>query len=88
VPESDGALRDPGELAGHIEVAHVNFRYGPDAPLVLRHVSMRIQVLRKPGVWDVGFAARFYREGPQLAEDVENADELACGSPRCSVAVG
>ena len=51
-------------------------------------MSMRIQVLRKPGVWDVGFAARFYREGPQLAEDVENADELACGSPRCSVAVG
>jgi NHLM bacteriocin system ABC transporter ATP-binding protein len=42
VPETDRAKGDPGELAGHIEVAHVNFRYRPDTPLVLRDVSMRI----------------------------------------------
>ncbi|MEZ5416681.1 MAG: NHLP bacteriocin export ABC transporter permease/ATPase subunit [Vicinamibacterales bacterium] len=42
VPESDRSKADPGDLAGHIEVAHVNFRYRPEAPLVLRDVSMRI----------------------------------------------
>lgn len=42
VPERARAAGDPGELAGHIEVAHVNFRYRPDAPLVLRDVSMRL----------------------------------------------
>ncbi len=42
VPETDRAKADPGELSGHIEVAHVNFRYRPDTPLVLRDVSMRI----------------------------------------------
>ena len=42
VPEVDRAKGDPGELAGRIEVAHVNFRYRPDTPLVLRDVSMRI----------------------------------------------
>ncbi|MCC7033974.1 MAG: NHLP bacteriocin export ABC transporter permease/ATPase subunit [Acidobacteria bacterium] len=42
VPEAGTALKDPGELAGHIEVAHVDFRYRADAPLVLRDVSVRI----------------------------------------------
>jgi NHLM bacteriocin system ABC transporter ATP-binding protein len=46
VPETDRAKGDPGELAGQIEVAHVNFRYRPDTPLVLRDVSMRIQAGR------------------------------------------
>ncbi len=41
LPESVGARSDPGELTGAIEVEHVNFRYRPDAPLVLRDVSMK-----------------------------------------------
>lgn len=32
-----------GELSGEIEVAHVNFRYKPDAPTVLRDVSFSIR---------------------------------------------
>ncbi len=42
VPETDRTKGDPGELSGQIEVAHVNFRYRPDTPLVLRDVSLRI----------------------------------------------
>jgi ATP-binding cassette subfamily C protein len=40
-PEVDATKSYPGELRGNIEVKHVNFRYGPDTPLVLRDVSMR-----------------------------------------------
>ena len=39
VPEVDDTKGDPGELAGEVEVAHVNFRYAEDAPLVLDDVS-------------------------------------------------
>ena len=42
VPETDRAQGDPGELSGDIEVAHVNFRYRPDTPLVLRNLSIHI----------------------------------------------
>jgi ATP-binding cassette subfamily C protein len=42
LPESDRAMSDPGELAGNIEVKHVTFRYRPEAPLVLRDVSVTI----------------------------------------------
>jgi NHLM bacteriocin system ABC transporter ATP-binding protein len=39
VPEVDDTKGDPGELAGEVEVAHINFRYAPDGPLVLDDVS-------------------------------------------------
>lgn len=32
-----------GELSGKIEIAHVNFRYKPDAPIVLHDVNLSIQ---------------------------------------------
>jgi ABC-type bacteriocin/lantibiotic exporter with double-glycine peptidase domain len=37
--------RQPGELAGSIEINHVNFRYQQDLPMVLRDVSLSV----KPG---------------------------------------
>ena len=43
LPEVADAHKDPGELAGAIEVSHVNFRYRPDMPLVLRDVSFTIR---------------------------------------------
>jgi NHLM bacteriocin system ABC transporter ATP-binding protein len=42
LPEVDGAKSHPGELAGHIEVSHVAFRYRADTPPVLRDVSIRV----------------------------------------------
>ena len=42
LPETSRAMTDPGELAGNIEVKHATFRYRPDAPLVLRDVSIKI----------------------------------------------
>jgi NHLM bacteriocin system ABC transporter ATP-binding protein len=42
LPETHHAMTDPGELAGNIEVKHANFRYRPDAPLVVRDVSIKI----------------------------------------------
>ena len=41
LPEVSPAKSYPGELLGHIEVKHVNFRYRPDGPLVLRDLSLR-----------------------------------------------
>ena len=43
LPEVDQAKADPGELAGDIEVSHLAFRYRPDAPLVLRDMSLTIK---------------------------------------------
>jgi len=43
LPEVAEAHKDPGELGGAIEVSHVNFRYRPDMPLVLRDVSFTIR---------------------------------------------
>ena len=45
MPENDRQKSSPGRLAGEIEVAHVNFRYGEDLPLVLNDVSIKA----KPG---------------------------------------
>lgn len=42
-PETDAAKADPGELTGDIEVRHVNFRYGPEDPLVLENVSLNAE---------------------------------------------
>lgn len=43
LPEVDVAKTDPGELRGTIDVNHLAFRYRPDAPLVLRDVSLSIR---------------------------------------------
>lgn len=45
LPEVDDAKRHPGELTGSLEMNHVNFRYRPDMPLVLRDISFVV----KPG---------------------------------------
>jgi ABC-type bacteriocin/lantibiotic exporter with double-glycine peptidase domain len=42
-PEIQVARSDPGQLAGGIEVNHVNFRYREDGPRVLRDVSVTIE---------------------------------------------
>jgi NHLM bacteriocin system ABC transporter ATP-binding protein len=41
LPETDEARADPGELAGDIDVEDVSFRYSPDAPPVLEHITFR-----------------------------------------------
>lgn len=43
LPEYDEEKLDPGELKGDIEVSHLNFRYGPEDPLVLKDVSLHIE---------------------------------------------
>lgn len=43
--EDDEGFEDPGELSGAIEIVDAHFRYAPEAPLVLRGLTMRI----KPG---------------------------------------
>jgi NHLM bacteriocin system ABC transporter ATP-binding protein len=45
LPEVDDAKKHPGELVGAIEINHLNFRYHPDGPLVLRDFSL----LANPG---------------------------------------
>jgi len=42
-PEAAPGLARPGELAGHIELSHVSFRYGDGMPLVLDDVSIRVE---------------------------------------------
>jgi ATP-binding cassette subfamily C protein len=44
-PEVDEAKSYPGELTGDIEIFNVNFRYRPDAPMILKNVAIKI----KPG---------------------------------------
>lgn len=41
--EGDAALIDPGQLAGHIVLQDISFRYAPDSPLVLRGVSLEVE---------------------------------------------
>ncbi len=41
-PEVSDARHSPGELMGEIEVSHVTFRYKPNAPLILKDVSLTI----------------------------------------------
>jgi ATP-binding cassette subfamily C protein len=43
LPEVDRAKSYPGELSGHIELRNVSFRYRPDAPLVLKKLSLVAQ---------------------------------------------
>lgn len=42
-PEVTFATREAGELTGHIELQHINFRYRADSPLVIRNLSVRIE---------------------------------------------
>ncbi|MEB3198921.1 MAG: ATP-binding cassette domain-containing protein [Synechococcaceae cyanobacterium] len=41
-PEVFPQARDPGELSGRLEVDRVSFRYGPERPLALDRVSLRM----------------------------------------------
>jgi ATP-binding cassette subfamily C protein len=43
VPEVFQNAQAPGPLTGQVEVSHVDFRYSPDGPLVLRDVSIRVE---------------------------------------------
>ncbi len=43
LPEVDGSRPDPGELAGKVEGVHLNFRYHPDGPRILRDVSFSVE---------------------------------------------
>ncbi|MEM9664968.1 MAG: NHLP bacteriocin export ABC transporter permease/ATPase subunit [Bacteroidota bacterium] len=45
LPEVDDTKAHPGELSGAIEVQHLAFRYNPEAPMILRDVSIEA----KPG---------------------------------------
>ena len=42
-PEDGGERRNPGKLDGKVEVSHLNFRYSPDAPPVLKDVSFHAE---------------------------------------------
>lgn len=44
-PEVDEAKTLPGKLSGQIEISHLNFRYRPDGPLILKDICLKI----KPG---------------------------------------
>jgi len=44
LPEVDPVKSDPGELTGEIQINHVNFRYKAGGPLVLRDISLNIEV--------------------------------------------
>ncbi|MGE5606031.1 MAG: NHLP bacteriocin export ABC transporter permease/ATPase subunit [Bacteroidota bacterium] len=43
LPEYDAEKPDPGVIKGAIELKHINFRYNPDGPLILKDVSLTIQ---------------------------------------------
>jgi ATP-binding cassette subfamily C protein len=43
MPEARLGKADPGPLMGAIELSGVSFRYGPDAPLVLDDISLRVE---------------------------------------------
>lgn len=43
LPEVDATKADPSQLAGEIEVDHVYFRYGEEAPLAIKDVSLRVE---------------------------------------------
>ncbi len=42
LPEVDLTKVHPGQLSGEIEINHINFRYIPDGPFVLKDVSLKI----------------------------------------------
>jgi NHLM bacteriocin system ABC transporter ATP-binding protein len=43
LPETDGTKASPGKLRGEIAVSHLSFRYGLDAPWVIKDVSFSIR---------------------------------------------
>jgi NHLM bacteriocin system ABC transporter ATP-binding protein len=43
MPEHDETKQDPGELNGDIEIAHVNFRYDPQGPVILEDVAVNVR---------------------------------------------
>ena len=43
VPEVTEGKSPPGNLSGRIEMSSIRFSYGPDAPLILRDVSLRVE---------------------------------------------
>jgi NHLM bacteriocin system ABC transporter ATP-binding protein len=43
LPEVIQNAQDPGALSGRVDLAHLDFRYTPDGPLVLNDVSMSIE---------------------------------------------
>jgi NHLM bacteriocin system ABC transporter ATP-binding protein len=45
LPESDETKTNPGKLRGEVAVSHLNFRYTPDGPWIIKDVSFTI----KPG---------------------------------------
>ncbi len=42
VPETTGDMRPAEELRGNIALNHVSFRYGPDEPVILNDISLKI----------------------------------------------
>jgi NHLM bacteriocin system ABC transporter ATP-binding protein len=42
-PEIDSSKTFPGKLKGDIELSHVNFRYDPDGPLIVKDFSLKIR---------------------------------------------
>lgn len=42
VPESPASRADPGEISGEIEISHVNFRYTPTGPVILKDLSLQV----------------------------------------------
>ena len=42
-PEDSGERHNPGKLDGKVEVSHLNFRYSPDDPPVLKDVSFHAE---------------------------------------------
>lgn len=43
LPEVDAKKAHPGEITGNIEISHVNFRYKPEGPLILKDLSLEIR---------------------------------------------
>ena len=42
-PETDSMKADPGSLSGKVEICHINFRYTPDGPMILKDVSLSVE---------------------------------------------
>jgi NHLM bacteriocin system ABC transporter ATP-binding protein len=42
IPELEAGKAEPADLTGAIEAAHLFFRYAPDAPMVLKDVSLHV----------------------------------------------
>ncbi len=42
-PEVDRSKGFPGKLSGNIELSHLNFKYTPDGPLIVKDLSLKIK---------------------------------------------